>query len=487
MAERWSNKRLTKEEWVAKARSIWGDAYDYSESEYLNCNDPIIIRCKKHDKLFVTMAGNHIATKGKPYGCPYCSLDEQMELKIGKAREAISVLKKIQRKKKYSCDLASDKQVRFIEDCKKLYGDQYDYSKVNYIDRDTKVTIICKDHGEFDITPAILLHKDHGSGHGCPDCEGLKKPVRYTVESFREEMKRIYGDKYDFSNTIYTKKDESVEFVCPHHGTQKRLANVMLRGSGCRYCNGELFWSSDFPRLAREIHGDKYEYPELPKNRTSTVTIICKEHGPFPQQVDLHLRGCGCPKCSNPCHWSLEERKENFINKSKERYGDRFDYSLVEYVDKNTPVKVRCKEHDYVFSVLPDTHIRRNSGCPLCNDSTGEVEIRLWLDKNNIAYNYEHPIPNENPKCRRSHLRVDFFVPEANTFIEFHGEQHFKNIPHFHLTKDWTFEDQQIRDQTLRDYCNKYKIHLIEIRYDQMNDIGKILKRELRKFKRSNR
>ena len=159
----------------------------------------------------------------------------------------------------------------------------------------------------------------------------------------------------------------------------------------------------------------------------------------------------------------------------------------MEYVDKNTPVKVRCKEHDYVFSVLPDTHIRRNSGCPLCNDSTGEVEIRLWLDKNNIAYNYEHPIPNENPKCRRSHLRVDFFVPEANTFIEFHGEQHFKNIPHFHLTKDWTFEDQQIRDQTLRDYCNKYKIHLIEIRYDQMNDIGKILKRELRKFKRSNR
>ena len=112
MAERWSNKRLTKEEWVAKARSIWGDAYDYSESEYLNGNDPIIIRCKKHDKLFVTMAGNHIATKGKPQGCPYCSLDEQMELKIGKAREAISVLKKSQQEKKYSNDLASDKQDR---------------------------------------------------------------------------------------------------------------------------------------------------------------------------------------------------------------------------------------------------------------------------------------------------------------------------------------------------------------------------------------
>lgn len=487
MAERWSNKRLTKEEWVAKARSIWGDAYDYSESIYLAGMKPITIRCIKHNHYFsLKAAGSHVCTSKKknghrvlPSGCPICSKERRL------ARE----LQHKQKSKEQKTSKAPvDWRQRFIDKAKAIYGDKYDYSQVVYRGAEKRVTIICPDHGPFDITPDVMLNGARGcKRHGCPDCDGIRKPNMVTSESFREEMKRIYGNKYDFSKSIYIGKKKCIEFICPHHGKQSRYPDTLLKGSGCRYCNGELLWPADFPRLAREIHGDKYEYPELPKNRTSTVTIICKEHGPFHQQVDLHLRGCGCPKCSNPCHWSLEERKENFINKSKERYGDRFDYSLVEYVDKKTFVKIRCKEHDYVFETTPDNHIRRNSGCPICNDSTGEVEIRLWLDKHKILYEIQHPIPNENPECRRSHLRVDFYLPEHNAFVEFHGQQHFEDIPHFYLTKDWTFKDQQIRDQTLRDYCAKYNIHLIEIRYDQMNDIGKILKRELRKFKRSNR
>lgn len=478
MAESWSNKRLTKEEWVAKARSIWGDAYDYSESEYLNGNDPILIRCKKHDKMFVVMAGNHIG-KEHAQGCPFCALDDKMEIKIARAKSEIEILKKKQLEKNYSGDSVYDKQLRFIEKCKNLYGDKYDYSKVKYVDFYTKVTIICKKHGEFNITPAIFLHKDHGTGHGCPDCEGLKKVRRFTQRSFLAEMKRLYGDKFDFSQTVFRGMSKSVEFICPRHGKQKRLVDSMLSGSGCRYCNGELFWPEDFPRRAREIHGDKYEYPDIPKSHQSMITIICKKHGAFKQRVDIHLAGCGCPQCAGINHLSLEERKKNFIQRSKERYNDRYDYSLVEYVDKNTPVKIRCKEHDYVFTVLPDTHIRRSSGCPICNDSIGETEVRLWLDKNHIHYETEYLILNENLQCRRSYLRVDFYLPDHNTFIEFHGEQHFKNIPHFHLTKDWTFEDQQLRDQTLREYCQKHKIVLVEIRYDQIDKIENILKEKV--------
>lgn len=37
----------------------------------------------------------------------------------------------------------------FIEKAKKVHGDKYDYSKVNYIDNKTKICIICPEHGEF--------------------------------------------------------------------------------------------------------------------------------------------------------------------------------------------------------------------------------------------------------------------------------------------------------------------------------------------------
>lgn len=68
---KWSNKKLTKEEYVAKARAKWGDAYDYSESVYVAGLSPITIRCIKHNHYFTVQAGNHIGKASA--GCPICA------------------------------------------------------------------------------------------------------------------------------------------------------------------------------------------------------------------------------------------------------------------------------------------------------------------------------------------------------------------------------------------------------------------------------
>lgn len=68
---KWSNKKLTKEEYVAKARAKWGDAYDYSESVYVAGLSPITIRCIKHNHYFTVQAGNHIGKTSA--GCPICA------------------------------------------------------------------------------------------------------------------------------------------------------------------------------------------------------------------------------------------------------------------------------------------------------------------------------------------------------------------------------------------------------------------------------
>lgn len=49
---------------------------------------------------------------------------------------------------------------------KTMCGDKYDYSKVNYKNARIHVTLICPEHGDFEIVPDCHVKR----GHGCPIC-----------------------------------------------------------------------------------------------------------------------------------------------------------------------------------------------------------------------------------------------------------------------------------------------------------------------------
>ncbi len=53
----------------------------------------------------------------------------------------------------------------FIEKAKKVHGNKYNYSKVEYIKSGLKVCIICPEHGEF-----WQIANAHLQGQGCPEC-----------------------------------------------------------------------------------------------------------------------------------------------------------------------------------------------------------------------------------------------------------------------------------------------------------------------------
>lgn len=508
MAERWSNKPLTQQVWEQRAQAKWGDAFDYSESVYINANAPIVIRCKKHDLRFVVMAGNHIAsfTQGSHNvgGCPLCGYENQIEwrrkeeelrkVKIRKAQEEkviglLSCTDKLgrvnaNRKLRYANSEISIKQANFIKKVKAKYGDLYILEKVRYVDRETPVTLTCRKHGDFSITPHILLGGNYGRNpHGCPICDGIKqfaKPL--TAEYFFSKMKEFFGNRYDFSSSVYKSKNSKVSFVCPKHGKQARVAETLLKGKGCPECEREERENKWLEKI-REVHGDKYQYPEKPKNLSlsSKIRIICPIHGEFRQGLLEHIyQGCGCPKCVGTRVLSRIERQKNFIKRSKERYGDRFDYSKVNYKNEGTPVLVRCKEHDYWFEILPDTHVRRgDGGCPLCSGSTGEMEVRKWLDEAKVEYVTQYPIENINPDLHQSCLIVDFYLPIQNMFVEYNGQQHYENIEGFYKRSSKTFEEQQLRDKTLRIYCEIHEIRLLEIPYWDFENIDRILSESL--------
>ena len=65
----------------------------------------------------------------------------------------------------------------FIQKAKEVHGNKYDYSKVVYIDSVTKISIICKKHGEFEQLPV-----SHLRGFGCKNC-GFEKSKQASSDS----------------------------------------------------------------------------------------------------------------------------------------------------------------------------------------------------------------------------------------------------------------------------------------------------------------
>lgn len=118
---------------------------------------------------------------------------------------------------------------------------------------------------------------------------------------------------------------------------------------------------------ARKKHGDKYDYSKLEYiNYHSKVRIICPVHGEFEQRLQAHLDGQGCPKCGvNTRVTKRTLTKEEFINRAKEKHGDKYDYSKVEYINIRTKVRIVCPIHGE-FLQVPYKHLKGN-GCEICN------------------------------------------------------------------------------------------------------------------------
>ena len=121
------------EEFIQKAKEVHGDRYDYSKVEYQNVRTPVCIKCNKCGKEFWQIPDHHL----RNHGCPYCNGTRHPK---------------------------STKE-EFIDKANKKHNYSYDYSKVEYVNSDTKVEIICPKHGPFMQKP-----DSHLQGQGCPEC-----------------------------------------------------------------------------------------------------------------------------------------------------------------------------------------------------------------------------------------------------------------------------------------------------------------------------
>jgi hypothetical protein len=248
----------------------------------------------------------------------------------------------------------------FIARAKRLHGDRYDYSKTNYSNAQTKLTIICPEHGPF-----LQLPGNHLKPAGCPKCgtDSMAAQSRGHVASFIERARRVHDDRYDYSLVNYKNARSKVTIVCPDHGEFTQTPDAHLNGQRCATCAGRPPVNTEtFIKKATDVHGNTYDYSSVEyTNAHDPVTIVCRLHGAFKQKPDNHLSGKGCAKCSGNFLRSTEE----FVAEARSIHGNTFDYSEAIYLGRNSILKIVCPDHGLIETRARD-HLRSGGGCPGC-------------------------------------------------------------------------------------------------------------------------
>ena len=425
--------RYTKELFIQKSKEIHNNKYDYSLVNYKNTNTKVKIICPDHG-VFEQIPKVHY----KGHGCSICSNNKKMTTE------------------------------QFIIESNKVHNNKYDYSLSNYVNAHKKVKIICHEHGVFEQTA-----NSHLFNHGCSVCYGNNTK---TTEQFIKDSLEVHGDLYDYTLTDYKNNKQKVKIICKKHGVFVQIPSDHLAGKGCKKCANDYIsliktkTTKQFIKESKEIHGDKYDYSLVEyKGSFDKIKIICPNHGMFEQTPVSNLQGGGCKKCASK-HLGLINTKttEQFIKDSKEIHGDKYDYSLVDYVNAKFKVKIICKEHG-LFEQNPNSHLQ-GIGCPHCQKSKGELKVKQFLSDNNFIYKEQHRFND----CKNIlPLPFDFYLPDYNTCIEYDGEQHFRRF-RFEENNDKLIERQK-RDKIKTDFCKNNNINLIRIKYTEIKKVDIIL------------
>lgn len=305
------------------------------------------------------------------------------------------------------------------------------------------------------------------------------------INNIIEEFIKIHGNKYDYSLVNFLSLYDKVMFKCNKHGIFKQIPYSHLKGKGCPKCGVEkrtnILQSNleEFIEKAKIVHGDKYNYSfSVYKGAKNKITIRCPIHGDFEQMPSKHLMGHGCPHCyyikvGNFFRLTQEE----FIERAIKIHYNKYDYSKVIYKHSQEKIIITCFIHGD-FEQTPYSHLQ-GQGCPKCKASKGEIAIKTILDKYNITCTQEYKIPQIEKK-----YEYDFYLPNYNLLIEFHGKQHYEFIPYFHKDKEG-FKYQLIRDDKKRELAKAWGYRYLEIHYSLFENLSEeeFEKRLLRNIK----
>ena len=229
-------------------------------------------------------------------------------------------------------------------------------------------------HGSFTSKLDTVVQTKY---NGCSKCKSEIEFEKFKIKAFK-----LHGDKYSYYKSAYKCSRTKMGILCNKHDIIfPQRPSAHLQGQGCYICGWEetsrkkLRDLEGFVQQAKEVHGSLYDYSDsVYLSAKKPIDIFCNIHKkPFRvAAAQNHLLGQGCRICS-----STNSTTEEFIETSKEMFGDRFDYKDVDYINNTTEVILTCKMHNCKFPYKPVKHLykgRYSGGCRYC----GKMSSGRW-------------------------------------------------------------------------------------------------------------
>ena len=339
----------------------------------------------------------------------------------------------------------------FLEKARKKHGYKYNYINLPNI-------VMQTDYIELEYENRLYKQRvvKHLKGN-CPE----KKTYNKDNSLFIETSKKIWGDKYDYSLTEYINARTKVKII--HDGIiYQQLPNSHLKYPVEGYLDNDVFLQKAYKKW-----GNKYDYSLVNFKTANTKIKIILDGVIYEQTAHNHLK-------YGPERLNKKKTNNQFIEESNRIHDFLFDYTKTIYKTDREKVKITCKLHGD-FTQLPNSHLR-GRGCPSCSESKGEKSIAKFLNKFKINFDRQKKFKD----CKNIHeLPFDFYIPSLRMIIEFDGKQHYEPMDFFGGEK--AFERLKLNDKIKNDYCEDNYINLIRIKYTNIENIENILKKYILK------
>ena len=227
-----------------------------------------------------------------------------------------------------------------------IYGDKYDYSKVEYKNSKTPVIIICKKHGEFNKKMCL-----HLNGEECYSCFMTEKYIRKAIET--------HGNRYDYSQVDFADSGIKIKIRCKKHGYFCQYASSHIGGRNCPKCAAEesTYTTEEWIRIVKAKLKQTYDYSKTKYiNSETKLEIICILHGSFWQLPNVHYNEHSCPSCKN--------KTEGFLLSWLNKYFDivrqaKFDWCRSPITNHYFPFDFYIKELNCIIELDGRQHFEQ--------------------------------------------------------------------------------------------------------------------------------
>lgn len=209
---------------------------------------------------------------------------------------------------------------------------------------------------------------------------------KITNDDYIIQCKEKFGDKYDYSKTVYNGKRKKVVIICPTHGEFLTLPLNFLNGVGCVKCYNEeqhISTMKKYIEKSKVIHDNFYDYSSVNLSGGDIIDIICPIHGHFKQNIKYHMSGHGCRKCSNERKSEEKKRKYSYnelIKDSSVVHGSKYTYPPQEIKYFYDECTIICPIHGE-FKQKINYHIQMKQGCAKCGMEKLHLSKKYDIEK----------------------------------------------------------------------------------------------------------